>query len=428
VGGGGRRTRYEMIESSAASPGAGDRKSPPARQRSSHATLIQDFSARPPRSGRVRPLDAIIVPAGRRAEKLKTVAELAASVDVQLVILASRDCRVVEASKLVASIPGGRAFIVGIPGDYRNDLLTFQTSDRSFADLKAARDSDLSLKRNLSLLLARLMRWEKIMFLDDDIFGVTPTALAKIASQLDSHQVTGLISRSFPDNSVVCHANRLSGRSQDNFVTGAALGVNCAEKPLDFFPDVYNEDWLFFASHAAQGQVISVGTARQQPYKPFADPNRAAMEEFGDLIAEGLYALFNDGQSLDAATTGYWNAFIDARRKLIERLIDDLYLIPTHEAAGQAYESMLHAHKQLALISAAECARFVKAWRDDRGAFARTAKDMPAKGNFAAACEYLRLTSWREAEFGLPDSRRSRQTGAPLPARSKSGDSRSVSA
>ena len=154
----------------AASPGAGDRKSPPARQRSSHATLIQDFSARPPRSGRVRPLDAIIVPAGRRAEKLKTVAELAASVDVQLIILASRDCRVVEASKLVASIPGGRAFIVGIPGDYRNDLLTFQTSDRSFADLKAARDSDLSLKRNLSLLLARLMRWEKIMFLDDDIF------------------------------------------------------------------------------------------------------------------------------------------------------------------------------------------------------------------------------------------------------------------
>ena len=173
------------------------------------------------------------------------------------------------------------------------------------------------------------------MFLDDDIFGVTLTDLAKIASQLDSHQVTGLISRSFPDNSVVCHANRLSGRDQDNFVTGAALGVNCAEKPLDFFPDVYNEDWLFFASHAAQGQIISVGTARQQPYKPFADPKRAVMEEFGDLIAEGLYALFNDGQSLDAATKAYWNDFIHARRELIERLADDLYLIPTHEAASR---------------------------------------------------------------------------------------------
>ena len=160
----------------------------------------------------------------------------------------------VEVSNLVASIPGCRALIVGVPGDYRHDHLTFRTSDPSFADLKARRNSDLSLKRNLGLLLARLMRWEKIMFLDDDIFDVTLTDLAKISSQLDSHQVTGLISRLFPDNSVVCHANRLSGQGQDIFVTGAALGVNCAEDPLDFFPDVYNEDWFFFASTRHKGR------------------------------------------------------------------------------------------------------------------------------------------------------------------------------
>ena len=79
----------------------------------------------------------------------------------------------VEASELVASIQGCRALIAGIPDGYRNDLLTFHTSDPSFDHLKADGDSDLSLKRNLGLLLARLMRWEKIMFLDDDIFGVT---------------------------------------------------------------------------------------------------------------------------------------------------------------------------------------------------------------------------------------------------------------
>ena len=410
------------MENSAASLSSDDRRSSPARQRSSHATLIRDLSARPPRSGRVKPLDAIVVPAGRKAEKLKMVAELAASADVLLVVLASLHCRVAEASALVASIPGCRALIVDIPGDYCNDHLTFRTSDPSFAHLKAGRNSDLSLKRNLGLLLARLMRWEKIMFLDDDIFGVTLTDLAKIASQLDSHQVTGLISRSFPDNSVVCHANRLSGRDQDTFVTGAALGVNCAETPLDFFPDVYNKDWLFFATHAARGQVISVGTARQQSYKPFADPNRAVLEEFGDLIAEGLYALFNDGQSLDAATKDYWCDFITARRKLIDRLACDLYLIPTHEAGVQAHESMLHADKQLASITADDCVRFVEAWRYDRGAFARTAKEMPPLSNYAAACEYLELTSWREAEFGLRDSHRSLLTGAPQPVRSKSTD------
>ncbi len=409
-------------------PASDDRRGLPARQRSSHATLIRDLSARPPHSGRAKPLEALIVPAGRKADKLKTVAELAASADVLLVVLASRECDVIEASELVASIQGCHALIAGIPDDYRNDALTFQTSDPSFAGLKAGRNSDLSLKRNIGLLLARLMGWEKIIFLDDDIFGVTVTDLAKIASRLDNHQVTGLISRSFPDNSVVCHANRLSGQRQDNFVTGAALGVNCAEDPLDFFPDVYNEDWLFFASHAAQGKVVSVGEARQQPYKPFADPNRAVTEEFGDLIAEGLYALFNDGQSLEAATKPYWDDFIDARKELICRIAKDLFLIPTHEAAVQAHESMLHADKQLASINADECVRFVNAWRNDRGAFARTAKNTSRVGNYAAACECLQLTRWREAEFGVADSRRSHVTGAPQSvSRSKNAGSRSSS-
>jgi hypothetical protein len=389
---------------------------------------MRDLSARPPRGGRVKPLEALIVPASRKADKLKMAAQLAASADILLVALASRECDVIEASELVASIQGCHALIAGIPDDYRNDVLTFQTSDPSFAILKAGRNSDLSLKRNLGLLLARLMRWEKIIFLDDDIYGVTVTDLAKIASRLDNHQVTGLISRSFPDNSVVCHANRLSGRSQDNFITGAALGVNCAHQPLDFFPDVYNEDWLFFASHAAQGKVVSVGEAHQQPYKPFADPNRALTEEFGDLIAEGLYALFNDGQSLNAATEPYWDDFINARKKLIRRLASDLFLKETHEASVQAYDSMLYALKQLKSIKARQCVRFVEAWCNDRVAFAKTARDMPSVGNYAAACEYLELTGWREAEFGVPDSRRSRMTGAPQSvSRGKNAGSRPVS-
>jgi hypothetical protein len=385
------------------------------RQRSSHAGLIRDLSARPPRSGRTRPLDALIVPAARHPETLRTAAGLAAAADVTLVVLASRDCRVAEAAGVVADVLGARALIAGIPDEYQSGLLNFRTSASSFDELKADRSSDLSLKRNLGLLLARLMGWQKIMFLDDDIFGVTPDDLAKVASQLDFHQVTGLISRSFPDNSVVCHANRLRGGQQDNFVTGAALGVSCARPGLGFFPDIYNEDWLFFADHAGRGEVISVGEARQRPYKPFADPRRAEVEEFGDLIAEGIYALFNDGEPLDAATKAYWAEFIAARQELIGRLIGDLYCMEAREARVLAHESMLRARKQLKGITPDDCARFVDAWRDDRAAFARLARGLPRLGNYMAACEYLGLSEWREAEFAQPDARRSRQTWIPVP-------------
>ncbi len=217
--------------------------------------------------------------------------------------------------------------------------------------------------------------------------------------------MTGLISRSFPDNSVVCHANRLIYRNQDNFVTGAALGVNCAEVPLDFFPDVYNEDWLFFAAHAARGQIVCVGAARQQPYKPFADPKRAVTEEFGDLIAEGLYELFNHGQSLDAATKAYWDEFISARKKLIERLADDLYLIPTREADpslrvdSACWQATRLDHRGRVCGLRKSMAPRPRSLRKD-------CKGIPGVGDYAAAFE-LQLDQWREAEL-LPDSRRLR--------------------
>jgi hypothetical protein len=38
--------------------------------------------------------------------------------------------------------------------------------------------------------------------------------------------------------------------------------------PLSFFPDIYNEDWFFFATEAAAGELPSVGFATQPEYGP----------------------------------------------------------------------------------------------------------------------------------------------------------------
>ena len=132
--------------------------------------------------------------------------------------------------------------------------------------------SDLSVKRNFGLLLARLSGWSKIVFIDDDITLSRPD-IARLTDQLDSHQIAGMVCRDFPDNSVVCHARRLAGLPQDVFVTGAVLGVNCTDLPLPFFPDIYNEDWFFFAEAAPRAtSSTKAGEARQAEYEPFAEP------------------------------------------------------------------------------------------------------------------------------------------------------------
>ena len=140
--------------------------------------------------------------------------------------------------------PGLRALVVEIPENWGHPDFPTETSSEAFRTANADRASDLSAKRNIGLLLARLHGWNKIAFLDDDITISRPGNIARLAAQLDRHQVAGMIVRKHPDNSVVCHARRDAGLQQDVFLTGAALGVHCNSLPLSFFPEAGSEDFL----------------------------------------------------------------------------------------------------------------------------------------------------------------------------------------
>ena len=185
-----------------------------------------------------------------------------------------------------------------------------------------------------------------------------------------------MIVRKHPDNSVVCHARRDAGLQQDVFLTGAALGVHCNSLPLSFFPDIYNEDWLFFAPEAAGRQLPRVGYAKQPAYDPYARLERARCEEFGDLLAEGLYALIAEkhpslafGEQLRAATTSYWSRFMEARRQVLTEtktlLAGFLDKDGDSRRVFSAIASLEAAEDQLDKITADLCVHFINAWRED---------------------------------------------------------------
>jgi hypothetical protein len=364
-------------------------------------------------------LDAVIVPASRPASFLQPVINLTACLGVVLVVLCSKQTRVEQVAKRVASTPAARSLIIQVPDGWTHSRFPAQTSHLDFQTAQADRRSDLSLKRNLGLLLARLRGWNKIAFVDDDITLSRTDNIARLAGQLDAHQVAGMVVNQHPDNSVVCHARRLAGMSQDVFVTGAVLGVHCNSLPLSFFPDVYNEDWFFFAEEAATRRLPRVGTARQAEYDPFATPDRARREEFGDLLAEGLYALFGESGScmtideqLRGATTAYWERFIQARRDVLAETRGALGRIdsqnPDNDQISSAYYSLGAAESQLDTVEPDLCANFVEAWRADLSDWQELSSGVNNVGTVLRAMDFLELQVWRVAEFGadrveLPD-------------------------
>jgi hypothetical protein len=270
--------------------------------------------------------------------------------------------------------------------------ITFKTSTDE--DLTAASPDwtrDLSVKRNLGLVLARLLVWPRLMFLDDDIIGVTEGDVAALAAALDDHSVSALIPEYFPDNSVACHAHRDSGGRQDVFASASGIGVRCDQDDLAFFPNIYNEDWFFFSKEAARRKIANVGVSHQIEYDPYEDPHRAAQEEFGDLLAEGLYARLDRNESISGVDTDYWSTFIQRRRTFHEGVTRSLAEIEDQALAAKASNSIRAAQGQLNQITPPLCQKFVESWQFDLAEWRRYLADLPRIDTIMKAFAFLGL-------------------------------------
>ena len=246
------------------------------------------------------------------------------------------------------------------------ELPSWQTS-RLLAGTVFARRTDSSAKRNLALMLSRMLGWSRILFLDDDITELSPDDVRRASSLLDTHIAVGLQNFGFPDNSVVCHAYRMAGGKQQAFVGAGALAAEI-ERNASFFPDIYNDDWFFLLDGDKRLQPTAVtGRVRQYPYDPFRNPDRARAEELGDVLAEGLFWLLDQGRSIIDADARHWAAFLRRRRRFVS---DVLAMVQAGDLQPDEKARRIAALKgslgRLAHITPGLCESYLQAWVTDR--------------------------------------------------------------
>lgn len=338
--------------------------------------------------------DAIIVPASRPAENLEHAITLARALECALLILSSHKVKTSDVHALLARRSfTDDAIVVNLPDNYRHELLDFPALAKIKEDLPTACSwyvTDLSAKRNVGLLLARMLGWRRIFFLDDDIRDIDPADVKSTVSMLGPYRAAGMRVSKFPDNSAVCHAHRAIGGLQDVFITGAALAVDC-QQDIGFFPDIYNEDWLFFFDNASRAQLASSGRkVTQLAYDPFADPDRAAWQEFGDVLAEGLYTLLDLGLDLRDATDDYWAQFLEARRIFLEAILGRADKMSS-ENREQLQLSVEMALKCSVKIGPGLLERYTLLWRRDLRDWQRRIAGIRETPSLKAALEALGL-------------------------------------
>lgn len=361
-------------------------------QHGTHSSLTgRDVPGSPP-AGALG-LDAIIVPGTRPAPYLDHAVTLARAAHCSLVILCSQHLHGADVKEYLAARSFSDAIVIDLPPGYSHPLFDFRRL-RDIGDQLPPECgyhvTDLSMKRNIGLVLSRMLGWHRVFFLDDDIRDIDYPDLRRTVDMLRFFSAAGMRVTQFPDNSIVCHANRMTGGSQDVFVSGAVLAVDC-NSDIGFFPDIYNEDWFFFFDAASKEQLgNSELTATQLTYYPFAKAERAAWQEFGDVLAEGLYTLLHLSLDVGQATSIYWAFFLEARRNFLEETLSRAAAAPL-DMREEIIASLHSALKCLSGITPDLCARYIEAWRQDLEGWKRRWAEIPVMPSVMAALAELRL-------------------------------------
>jgi hypothetical protein len=372
---------------------AGAGRPAPAIHYTSHSSLLRRC-----RPGRRLGLDAIVVSAARPAGNLLPALRLGAALDAPVVLMCSQDTVGDHAAAKVASVSGVKGFVVDMSKRPDVDLPDLETS--RFPEARVGSHGDLSRKRNIGLVLGRLAGWRTMLFLDDDIVGLEPVRVKRAVAALGHNAAVGMPAQCFPDNSVVCHARRvadhlappLGGQEQGVFVSGSALAVNL-QRVDSFFPDIYNEDWLFLAPHLDRRDVASFGSVVQLAYDPFELPYRAAAQEFGDVLAEGLVGFLHSARLHRPPPIDYWEAFLlQGRAAFISLAMQVCQAALVVDArAARALKALRIAAQVRSTITAAALAEYVDAWIHDLAVWRRFLGELPRLGNLPASISHLEL-------------------------------------
>ncbi len=333
-------------------------------------------------------IDAIIVPTVRHPANLWDAAKLAIALGCPLITLHSG--KWTSAAVAARRLPK-KADLIAIDVRNRSSLRLpeFATS-RVLSGTRFDRPTDTSAKRNIGLMLCHMLGWKHIAFLDDDIEIPDPADLELAAGLLDRHNIVGLFVDGFPDNSVVCHAYRIAGGPQKSFIGGGAIVVE-AERTCSFFPDIYNDDWFYMLDDAKGLQpVATTGKVIQRPYDPFRDPGRARAEELGDVLAEGVFWLFDQGGSVLDADLGHWKDFLARRTTFINQVLSRVCGADIEPAEKRRMvEALKAARGRLTLITPGLCRDYLQALAADRRLWQGHMESLAAQPSRRAALRQL---------------------------------------
>ena len=371
----------------------------------SHRRLIEDLGTIDNDREPLTRLDAIIVPTFRTPTHLAESARLTHRAQTPLVYLCSGEATVsgVFDHLTDSRVDTGNITAIQLPEGYELPGLHLDTD--AFPVPGYAKTKDIAAKRNIGLALARMAGLEHVLFLDDDIQDLDQPQLQHMLRGFD-HPDRHVVGWSYgsttegdplsSDNSQVVQAYRILDGEVETFIGGGATAVRLTNDTA-FFPNIYNEDWLFYAAMMMKGNsaVARAGDLIHivKDVFGYGAQEISVEEEFGDTLAEGLFRAQHFDRSLTNpkyTAEPYWRYIDHLRKGFITKIQESLNMIPdepyTHINKVLGTSLDLHDDTWPRLL-----ADYTKSWFSDLSQWHEWYNNLPSLGSTSDALRYLDL-------------------------------------
>ena len=179
---------------------------------------------------------------------------------------------------------------------------------------------NLGFARNHALILSAFNKFNKVLFLDDDVKIESESRVNKIFSLLQDYEFVGSKIIGMPDDSIVGHVATRLGHNDRRMHSGGCLAFR-TDVIDNFFLNLYNEDWIWLYLQSLSFRQIEFGEAIHAVFDPYQNfENKILFQEIGEATIDGLEDAVSLGDLNLIKHENYWKEKFQERKMYLQFL------------------------------------------------------------------------------------------------------------
>lgn len=180
---------------------------------------------------------------------------------------------------------------------------------------------NLGFMRNFGLIYSKYQKFDRVLFMDDDINVPNLDIIHSTLQNLDRYKLCGVEITGLVDDSIAGHI--ATGLDVHNIRTlsGGFMAFRPNESD-NYFLNCYNEDWIWIFMESQQHEEYMEGAVLQELSDPMRNwENKIQFQEFGEIALDGLIEIReNHDKEETLQDIHFWEKILAERQMYILEL------------------------------------------------------------------------------------------------------------